>query len=159
MTDRRTFLRSLGAVALGSALPARSAGAMSAVSARRMDRPGIQLYTLRSAMAGDFEGTLARVAEIGYREVEFAGYFERTPEQVRATLDRVGLVAPATHVSFGELRDRLEMTLASARSIGHRYVIVPSLPGNMRTATGYAEVARELNRAGERAARIGITIG
>lgn len=159
MTDRRTFLRSLGAAALGSSLPAGAAALRTETRRRRIDRPGIQLYTLRRAMAEDFDGTLERVAEIGYREVEFAGYFDRTPEQVRAALDRVGLVSPATHVPLQQVREDLDATLAATRTIGHRYVIVPSLPGELRTAAGYAEVATQLNRAGETAARSGITIG
>lgn len=159
MSDRRTFLRSLGAAALGSALPARAAALPSEPPLRRIDRPGIQLYTLRRAMAEDLEATLARVAEIGYREVEFAGYYDRTPEQVRTILDRLGLDSPATHVSLQEVRDGLERTMASARTIGHRYVIVPSLPSELRTAAGYAEFATQLNRAGEMAARAGIVIG
>ncbi|HJU64811.1 MAG TPA: hypothetical protein VJ596_04005, partial [Gemmatimonadaceae bacterium] len=52
---------------------------------------GLQLYTVRDAMARDFEGTLARVAQIGYREVEFAGYFDRSAAAVRGALDAAGL--------------------------------------------------------------------
>ena len=46
----------------------------------------MQLYTVRTLMEKDFDGTLAKIAGIGYKEVEFAGYFNRTPEQVRAIL-------------------------------------------------------------------------
>src|SRR3989442_2834176 len=66
---------------------------------RRLDRIGLQLYTVRGLMAKDFEGTLAKVAQIGYREVEFAGYFDHPPKDVRAMLDRLGPVFPAAPVA------------------------------------------------------------
>ena len=36
---------------------------------------GIQLYTVRDLMKKNVPLTLQRIAEIGYKEVEFAGYF------------------------------------------------------------------------------------
>ena len=51
---------------------------------RPLDSIGLQLYTLRKPLAEDFEGTLRQVAGLGYREVEFAGYFERDPAEGRS---------------------------------------------------------------------------
>lgn len=65
---------------------------------RTLARIGLQLYSVRAAMARDFDGTLARVAAIGYREVEFAGYFDHAPADVRPSLDRHGLSAPSAHI-------------------------------------------------------------
>ena len=80
--DRRRFLETGGFAALASSgfgqLSCARAGATG-----RLDQIGVQLYTVRDAMAGNVEETLDRVAAIGYGEVEFAGYFERTPEQIR----------------------------------------------------------------------------
>jgi sugar phosphate isomerase/epimerase len=162
MTDRRSFLHALGAVALGGSLPAALHGttlphplslSLSLVPS------GIQLYTLRTAMAEDFDGTLERVSEIGYGEVEFAGYLDRTPAQVRTVLDRVGLKAPATHLGIEQVRDDLDAMIESARTIGIRWLVVPSLPGSMRSIEGYREVAAILNRAGERAKAAGVGVG
>jgi len=97
---RRDFVRTTTSAALAAALPLPRCAA-----ARKLDRIGLQLYTVRAEMARDFEGTLARVAGFGYREVEFAGYFERTPAQVKAALAAAGLDAPATHVAFETLGD------------------------------------------------------
>ena len=52
---------------------------------------GLQLYSVRDAMAADFEGTLQAVKDMGYEYVEFAGYFGRTAEQIKEILDRIGL--------------------------------------------------------------------
>jgi sugar phosphate isomerase/epimerase len=55
-------------------------------------------------MAKDFEGSLRKIAALGYRQVEFAGYYNRTPEQIRALLDELKLESPSTHVPIQALR-------------------------------------------------------
>jgi len=74
-TDRREFVKTLAAAGVAIAWP----GALRTTHSARLEKIGIQLYTVRDQMKADFEGTLARVAEIGYKEVEFAGYFNYSP--------------------------------------------------------------------------------
>src|SRR6266487_3911696 len=76
---RRTFFGQVAAGVLISAGTARAAE-------HRIDRLGVQLYTVRDLMAKDFEGTLAKVAARGYAEVGFAGYFDPAPKAVKAIL-------------------------------------------------------------------------
>lgn len=119
---------------------------------------GIQLYTLRDAMAESVEATLAQVAEIGYREVEFAGYFGRTPEQIRAALDSVGLTAPSAHVAVDAL-DAWPATLEAATVVGHRWIVIPSLPREMRaTLDDWRRTAERFDAAAEEARAAGIRI-
>ena len=85
MTTRRDFVRSLATAAVATPL----AGPLSRLgdsATRRLGPLGVQLYTVRESMRADVEATLARVRNIGYREVEFAGYFGRTPRQLKAAL-------------------------------------------------------------------------
>ena len=157
MTDRRAFLQSLGAAVITTT--GMTAGLLGATRARRerLAVIGIQLYTLRHEMAQDFEGTLARVAGIGYKEVEFAGYFDRTPGAVRRALDLNGLSAPAAHVPIEALRDDWNHMLEAAQETGHRYVIVAWIPANRRRAIDdYRRLAELFNRAGERAREVGL---
>src|SRR5690242_12601766 len=102
MLNRRSFLATAGAAAAGLAVGCRSAAATAgqATSAApvRLDRIGVQLYSVRDQMEKDLTATLERVARIGYKEVEFAGYFGRSPQDVRALLDRLGLTAPSSHI-------------------------------------------------------------
>ncbi len=91
--NRRTLLAAslatAGSLALGG-LP---------VAARPPRRPlGIQLYTLMALLDRDFDGTLAAVAAMGYREVETLGSFGRDPVELRAMLARHGLVSPSQHI-------------------------------------------------------------
>ncbi len=124
---------------------------------RSLDRIGLQLYTVRGEMARDFAGTLERVAAVGYNEVEFAGYFDRTPAEVKAILARLGLSAPSAHVAYPARRDEWKRALDSAAEIGHRYVTVPWIPQEeRRTLDGWKKVADLFNRAGKDAAASGL---
>jgi len=114
---------------------------------------------VRTRMPDDLEGTLARVAEIGYREVEFAGYFGRSPQAVRTALQNAGLEAPAAHVPLNELRDDWDKTLEAATVIGHQALILPWVPEQRRTLADYRAIAGLLNQAGEKARAAGIRIG
>ena len=80
--NRRDFLGTMTAAAVLSRPLAWAAGT------HKIEKVGLQLYTVRDAMKDDFEGKLAKVAEIGYREVEFAGYENHTPQEVRAMLEQ-----------------------------------------------------------------------
>lgn len=123
----------------------------------RLGKIGVQLYTVREALARAFEGTLARVAGIGYRQVEFAGYFNRSPQHVRAALKTVGLDAPSAHIPLADVRNHWHETLDAARVVGHRYLVCPSIDeGDRKTLDGLKAVAHEFNKAGEAAHAAGI---
>src|SRR5579885_1905212 len=51
---------------------------------------GLQLYTVGADMGKDFDGTLHRVAAIGYKQVEMAGFFGKTASQIRSALKANG---------------------------------------------------------------------
>ncbi len=75
--NRRTFL---GTITAGSMVASRLSWA---IAGRKLDAIGVQLYTVRNAMKADLPGTIAKVAQIGYQEVEFAGYFDHSPKEIR----------------------------------------------------------------------------
>jgi len=145
---------------LGAAFAASSLGGASAfVQGRRVERPGLQLYTLREQMAADFEGTLARVAELGYVEIEFAGYFGREANAVRTVLCNNGLASPAAHVPLETVRDNLAPEIEFAAAVGQRFLVVPYLPDDERSLDDYRRLAETLNRAGEECRRAGLKMG
>ena len=86
-TNRREFLEIMAGVGVSIAC----SGSRFPTPGSRIDKVGLQLYTVRDLMKNDVEGTIAHVAEIGYKEVEFAGYFNKSPKEIRAMLDRLGL--------------------------------------------------------------------
>jgi sugar phosphate isomerase/epimerase len=134
--DRRSFLKDVTWLGLGTAVlgGCARAGIGSTTGAATSntgfvlpsaDQAGLQLYTVRDLLATDFEGTLERVARIGYKRVEFAGYNGRTPAQVRATLDRLGLSAISTHLAPPLLRQDLAGQIAASKTIGIEYITAP----------------------------------
>ena len=92
--NRRTFLETATTVTGATLL---TSGFGWAAAEHKAEHIAVQLYSVRDAMKEDFDGTLAKVAKVGYKEVEFAGYFGRTAQQVKASLEKVGLTAPSTH--------------------------------------------------------------
>jgi sugar phosphate isomerase/epimerase len=159
--DRRRFLavtgQAAGAAGVGLAAVSRLGARPAPGSAPPLSRFGIQLYTLRRPMGVDFEGVLLQVGEMGYEEVEFAGYFGRPPQAVSRILRRAGLDAPAAHVGFDALGDDWPRTLEAAVEIGLRWVVVPWIPAETRSGTdGYRRVAERFNRAGDEARRAGL---
>lgn len=152
--DRREFLGQVGAGVVVAS------GIVQASQSRRIDRIGMQLYTVRNEMAKDFDGTLARVAALGFKEVEFAGYFDRTPQQVRAALDRHGLTSPSTHVDLASITGRLPELIETSQVIGHKYIVLPWLDDAARSQSDiWQRVTDTLNRAGATARAAGIQMG
>lgn len=119
----------------------------------------MQLYTVRSEMQKSVERTLEAVARIGYREVEFAGFFGKPAREIRSLLDANGLTAPSSHAAdLDTIRSRFAQALDDAQIVGHQYLVCASLPRSEQTIDGYKRVAAEFNRAGEQAAKAGVTL-
>ncbi len=142
----------------GSEAAADAPGTGSAgQGAGNIERVGLQLYTVRSLMQEDVGRTLDLVASTGYREVEFAGLFGRSPAEVRGLLDASGLAAPSAHVGLPDLRERMDLLLEAAGVMGHRYLVLPFLAESDRsTLDGYRSIADELNGFGESCRAAGV---
>ena len=151
--DRRMFM--LGAAAF---IAACSRPGEETVAAVKTNAPplGVQLYSVRDLMAQDVAATLDLVASAGFREVEFAGYFEHSPAAMRKMLDAAGLTAPAAHISKDLFEADLDRLIADAIEVGHQYVIVPWLKEDERTLDHYRRHAEDFNRYGEACAAAGI---
>src|SRR5215475_7112530 len=152
--DRRSFL---GRFAAATVLLSRLSRA--ATGDRKSEPIGVQLYSVRGEMEKDFEGTLAKVAAIGYREVEFAGLFHHSPRQVRAILDRDGLIAVSSHVDYQVLGTDWQRTVEGAKTMGQNFIVCPFLPEKLRNPEGLKQLAETFNRAGEESKKAGIQFG
>jgi sugar phosphate isomerase/epimerase len=118
---------------------------------------GLQLYTIREEMSRNFEGTLEKVAAIGYEEVEFAGYFERQPKDIRRILDRYGLTAPSVHVDYQSLTSTWQQVVEAARIIGHKYIVNSMIDINLLGEPDiWKRVADMFHRAGAISKKAGI---
>lgn len=162
--SRRDVLK-MGALAAAGAGAAGHLGASRVLSAPRKKPIGlaVQLYSVRGDCKKDFDGTVAKVAEIGYEGVEFAGYgrYGRDPKGLRKLLDDNGLKPAGTHTGFGSLvGDNLKRTMEFHKVIGNRYLIAPSLPGNRRSSLdAWRETAKMFNEMAEKAKAENMVVG
>jgi sugar phosphate isomerase/epimerase len=150
--NRRTFIETAVATAVLTSLPTKTFAAE-----RKIEKVGVQLYTVRDAMKTDFEGTIAKVAAIGYKEMEFAGYFNHSPKEVRAILDKNTVTAPSCHVGYDVVENKWPETLDAAHVVGHTFVVCPYIDDKVRQSPdGYKRVAETFNKAGEASKKAGI---
>jgi sugar phosphate isomerase/epimerase len=122
---------------------------------------GLQLYSVRHACEQDLPHVLREVARMGYEGVEFAGYYGRTAEELRAMLDDVGLKCCGTHTPFNSiLGDELEKTIEFNRTLGNRFLIVPGLPRERQASReAWLDNARVFTEASQRAKPHGALVG
>ena len=163
MPTRRTFLKQASLA---------SAGLMFVKNTPFASQPliGLQLWTVRRQIAKDPEGTLAKVAGIGYNSVELIGYengkfFGLTPAQFSALLQKYQLKTPSGHyggtMNYLTKGDSAELqdNIAAAAAMGHHYIVVPFLTDNMRTSLDdYKKLAGKLNIAGAAAKKAGLKL-
>lgn len=86
---------------------------------------GLQLYSIREQMEADMDGALKQVKEMGYDYVEFAGYFGKTGEEVKALLDKHGLTAISVHRAPSFFQEDMEGEIAFLKAIGAKYSAIP----------------------------------
>jgi sugar phosphate isomerase/epimerase len=161
MTDslsRRSVLRG----AAGAALAAGAAGVLPGVADAThghglrvpRDKISIQLFTLRSILATDLEGTLSALADIGYRKVELAGTHGRTAAEFKRILDRFHIRATSSHVGIdGDLNQAIE----DAHTLRQSKIVVPFV--NLPTIAEWRAFTVRLEAAGELYRRAGLDLG
>jgi sugar phosphate isomerase/epimerase len=151
---------------VGTAAAASALAFMGNISWAKPSQPiGVQLYTVRGPIRDDLEGTLAKVAEIGYTHVEAAGYnngmfYGKKPAEFKALLSSMGLKMPSSHTGIGFFKNSLEQTIDDGAEAGLEYIVMPFLmPNDRKTIDDYKKVTELLNTASMKAKDSGIKIG
>lgn len=162
--DRRLFLGSSlagGALLASGCTPvAEETPEDAGITARPYEgKLGVQLYTVRDLFEADYLATLQAIASIGFKDLEFAGYFDHDPAAVKAAMDDLGLMSQSSHVQLDDVRDNFSQVIETASLMGQKNLILPWLPENQRTADVYREVADLMNMRGEEAAAAGMQLG
>ena len=118
--NRRLFLKQASTAAAAAAASSRLCWASP------MSLPiGIQLYAVKASLAADAAGTLAKLHEIGYREVETAGSGGMPAAEFRKLLDTAGLTCPSAHLQFKA--DDPSAAFADAHALGATYAVSSAL--------------------------------
>ena len=119
----------------------------------------VQLYSVRDRLAEDLEGTLARLASLGFTNVEPYGAFVTDSDSYVAALANTGLAAPSAHAGVLGLSDP-SPAFEAAAAIGVRTVIDPAhRTDDWESIDGVARIAERINTAAERAREHGLTLG
>lgn len=166
--DRRNFLN-LGAGALLTSIIVKSNTSFSLP--KKVKDIGLQVYTLRDLISKDLTGTLKKVADIGYQNIELFGYaegkyFGKTTAEMRKITDDLGLKVISAHYlsgqgskAWGTPVNQWEKAVEDAAVMGQKYMAVAFLmPNERKTITDYNKVADILNKAGEISSKYGITM-
>lgn len=138
MNKRRDFLKLSGAIALGSLLNPASILANSVLAKRPI---GLQLYSLRTDMATDPQGTLRKVASLGYKSLETANYqdgkvYGLEPKIFRTFIEDLGMKLNSAHLGGPqytpekkeEAMEWWKKAIADHKAMGAKYIIKPSMP-------------------------------
>jgi sugar phosphate isomerase/epimerase len=149
--SRRRFLRSSSATA--AVLAAGLARSAFAVAGRQP--VGIQLYTVDAELKRDVPGTLKKIREIGYEEVETAGFANLDGTEFRKQLDAAELVCHSAHLQMNS--PDLGPVFADANAVGAHFAVCSAMlpPGNP-TVDGYKKMAARLNEIGKEAKQAGL---
>ena len=167
LVSRRGFIAKSAAVA--AVLASSANGALQDQKKRKSTQKrsgrripiGLQLYSVREDCKRDLPGTIAAVAKMGYKGVEFAGYYDRSDKQLRKMLDDNGLLCCGTHTGLDTLLgDNLARTIEFNRTLGNKYLIVPGLPEKYRNSRqAWLNTAKLFNELAEKVKPHGMRVG
>jgi sugar phosphate isomerase/epimerase len=168
--SRRTFVKSSAMAFIGAAILPRSVFA----SGTQKATVGIQLYSVRDDMKSDPKGSLRKLADMGYKVVEHAGYADRkfygfAPSEFKKILADLGLTMYSGHVDFGmqawdeskkDFTDKWKQTVEDAAFMGQKFVITPELAENAQKDYDTLLKLIELwNKCGEYCQKHGMEFG
>lgn len=166
LTSRRQFIRNSGAAIASAALLSQLPVNMFAAGSAGEKRPfGFQIWTINKDLRSDFPGTLKKMADMGYTQVEMCsplGYGfktlnEMSGSEMRLIIEDAGLICNSSHFTSKELREDLDNRIEWATQIGMKQM-AQSMPRIPRDATmdDWRKAARELNVIGEKTKEAGI---
>jgi sugar phosphate isomerase/epimerase len=159
--SRRSFLKASGALAAAACV-----GSERLIAAQLHLPIGLQLYSVRNLLPKNFEGTLQQLAAAGYKEVEAAGYFDKTAADFGNALNKAGLKCVSTHHQLTQLKTQFDQLIEYGQALGLEYIIC-SWAGVHRDPTRKGElnlddwryVADQFNAIGEKVKAAGMTFG
>lgn len=163
--NRRDFIIS-SSMALGAPLLSQAFA-----GAARPLKMGLQLFTIRDALAKDLNGTLKTVASLGYQDLETYGfepeanrYYGIDAPAFKSMLDRLQLTTSSGHYDFyryfhqpeDALRRYVDHCITGAKALGQKYITWPWLDPESRTIEKFKILAQTLNKVGEQVTNAGL---
>ena len=156
-TDRRKFLHNSLLCGTFSLFNSHSSLNAASLMDNNLSNIGIQLYTVRDLMAENLPLTIQRIADIGYKEVEFAGYFGKTAKEIKTILSDNGLKSPSTHIEMDAIYNNPNKAIDTALEVGHEYIVMAWLSDSERqNIDQYREYVDIYNLFGEKCNQNGL---
>ena len=155
--DRRNFLRG---AARGITALAAGTGWSKSLWANPYGLPvGLQLYTLREQLPKDVAGTLRKVAEIGYKEVEVYDFYGKTAKQFAQLLKDNGLAAPSGHYETKHIKGSWQKCIDDAKELDMKYMVNAILDRREATTWDeYKQLVPLFSKAAEQTQKAGIQL-
>jgi sugar phosphate isomerase/epimerase len=165
MNSRRDFLKTGTAALLYGSTLLRNSALNAEDKTKYLNLPlGIQLYSVRDQLPTDYEGTLKQIAELGYREVEAAGFYNHSASDVKQAMQKAGLHCVSAHYSYDALNGHIHEIVEFMKVIGSQYIIC-SYPGHHGgqgptfTLDEWRWNAGEFNKFGKQISAAGLKFG
>lgn len=108
-----------------------------------MKELAVQLWSVHEEFDENIRHTLKKIANMGYTAVEFAGYANATPEEMKRYLDEAGLTVMGSHVKLERLKDNFEEEVAMNRAVGNKNIVIPW--GNMANIDTITALSKFIN--------------
>jgi sugar phosphate isomerase/epimerase len=167
MKNRREFLKISAAGSVGMMLLGAMEVQASVSSDRKKFGVGLQLYTIRDAMAADLLGSLKKLSDLGYKNLELAGYadgkfYGHTAAEFKKIVADLGMVAISSHAaveSKGITLDTAKLMADSHAALGVKYCIQPWVNDEDRTVEKYKKMIGDWNKVGKEMKSVGIQFG
>ena len=177
--QRRSFLQTAAVLSAAGLLAAKA----WADTPERLDKLGIQLFSLPKLLEKDFQAAVQLLARIGYKEAELygpypfstdnakghwnavtpslgfsgSGYFGLTPQQLKAAFNENGISIPSAHTDLDTLRTQMGKLAEAGNLLGFTYVVLPAIPESERkTLDDYKRLADDFNKIGSEAKKLGL---
>jgi sugar phosphate isomerase/epimerase len=148
MLTRRAFVATIGAASLAGLKQPLFAAEAQEIKTVLNGTIGLQLWSLRTYLKKDLSGTLAKIRQMGFQDVETAGFYDKTPVKFRGMLDQAGLKCQSCHTGYSLLRERPASVCDEVRALGATWVVCPWIdhgqtftPADARAAVGVFNTA------------------
>jgi len=134
----------------------------------------IQLYSVRSDIKTDFNGTIAKLGKMGYKGIEAAGYadgkfYDLSPEAFKKEIESSGMSVLSSHVGkrlndditktdWDEVWQWWDVAIEAHKAAGMKYIVMPSMP-KLKTLADLKSYCDYYNQIGERCNAAGLRFG
>ncbi|WP_372935486.1 sugar phosphate isomerase/epimerase family protein, partial [Mariniphaga sediminis] len=167
LQNRREFFKISAAGTLGMMALGPLACSPGASVNRKSFGVGLQLYTIRDAMTADVQGSLKKLSDLGYKNLELANYSDGkfygfTPTEFKKMVNDLGMEIISSHTSV----EAEGITMESAKKmaddhaeLGVQYCVQPWVEEKDRNVESYKKMVADWNEVGRIMKDVGIQFG